>query len=101
MPWSLSNFNSCRLEKIVTHLRIGQTRLTHSHLIFQLFPLTCNSCNTDNPLTIIHLFFCPYLATTRKAHQVPNNPVQALANDPSKLNNTFSFLQAIQLLDKL
>jgi len=101
IPWSSSIFKSYRLEKIVTCLRIGHTRPTHSHLISQLFPLTCNFCNTDNPLTITHLFFCTYLVTTRKAHQVPNNPVQVLANDPSQLNNTFSFLQVIKLLHKI
>ena len=100
IPWSSSNLKSCRLEKIVTRLRIGHTRLTHSHLISQFFPLTCNFWNTDNPLTT-HLFFYPYLATTRKAHQVPSSPVQALANDPSQLSNTFFSLQAIQLLHKI
>jgi len=72
----------CRLIR----LEIGHIRLIHSHLISQLFPLTCDFCNTDNPLTITLLFSCPYLATTRNAHQVPNNLVQALANDPSQRN---------------
>ena len=36
IPWSSSNFKSCRLEKIVTRLRIGRTRLTESHFISQI-----------------------------------------------------------------
>ena len=42
-----------RLETVITRLRIGHSRLTHSHLITKTQPSTCNFCNS--PYSIRHL----------------------------------------------
>ena len=58
-PWPSSNRSSCRLEIILTRLRIGHKRLTHSHICSHLFPLCCDHCAQDTPLSFPHIFNCP------------------------------------------
>ena len=43
IPWSSSNRDSRREETVLARLRIGHTRLTHSHILYTLsFPLLPN-----------------------------------------------------------
>jgi len=62
-PWDSSR-QPHRCHKIyLTRLRIGHTRLTHSHLLSNLHPLSCDYCDTDDdtPLSVKHMFSCPSL----------------------------------------
>jgi len=43
--WPSSNQPTRSQEIILTRLRIGHTRLTHTHLISHLMPLSCPHCN--------------------------------------------------------
>jgi len=60
LPWSSSQETSRRTEIVLSRLRIGHTRLTHSHLFTNLFPLSCPHCPSDQPITIQHMFSCPH-----------------------------------------
>jgi len=101
VSWSSTNFHSRRLEIFLTRLRIGHTRLTPSHLVSDLFPLTCDNCGIENPLTVAHLFSCSHLTAQRNFHHVPHNCVQALANDPVIIHIVFSFLHTANRIRRI
>ncbi len=89
--WSSSNRPSRREEIVVTRLRIGHTKLTHSYLISNLFPPDCPKCGTEN-LTIEHIFTCPQLSLCRSHHNIPNDRSKALCNSTPTLSNVISYL---------
>ena len=64
IPWASSHQPHRRHE-------IYLTCLTPSHLLSHLFPLSCDLCGTDTPLTVKHIFSCPHLTSHCKAHQIP------------------------------
>ena len=61
-----SCYQSCReREVLLTRLRCGHTRLTHSHLFSRSDPPSCGSCNTR--LTVEHILIsCSALARSRQ-----------------------------------
>ena len=52
-PWETCNQSSREREVILSRLRTGHTRLTHSHLFSRSEPPTCETC--DVRLTVEHL----------------------------------------------
>ena len=78
-PWKSSTQKSRREEILITRLRIGHTKLTHTHLISHLFPPDCPKCHCEN-VTVDHLFTCPSLTHIRTIHGLPHNRPQALKN---------------------
>ena len=55
-------------EILITRLRLEHTRLTHSFLLENLFPLTCLLCNSDSVLNVHHLLIsCPHTSYILKA----------------------------------
>ena len=66
-----------RLQRVVTRLRIGHTRLTHGHLLAgDPMPL-CTDCRI--PLTVRHLLVeCPALEAIRQRHGLANQPMAEL-----------------------
>jgi len=63
----------CRnIEIILTRVRIGHKRLTHSRICSHLFPLNCDHCALDTPLSLPDIFNCPALAPLRISHQIPS-----------------------------
>lgn len=94
-PWSSSNRTSRRQEIALTKLRIGHTRLTHSHLIITLVPVNCPKCE-EYPLSIYHiyLFTCQAFTYHRNAYPTPHKPSLALRNHSTQINNTSQFLPA-------
>lgn len=84
---------------LLTRLRIGHTRLTHSHLLMGNEPPTCEICDSD--LTVMHLFVCrklepflkPLLAPLRRLN-IPFHPCLVLGPEPQiPLKDLFTFLQ--------
>ena len=99
VPWASSSQSSRRLGIVLTRLRIGHTRLTHTHLVTHLWPLSCPFCNTDEPpLTVDHIFECPLLLITRQTYSIPHNRPAALSDFSPSLTNIFPSLQHIGLL---
>ena len=91
IPWTSSNRLSRRHEIILTRLRIGHSRLTHTHVITDLFPPNCPYCNIEF-FPVDHLFTCPHLNQLREIYQVPHNRIQALADNESGIDNILKYL---------
>ena len=91
--WSTSNRNSRREEVILSRLRIGHTRLTHSYLLLNLHPPSCNYCQSEN-LTVQHLFLCPALHNLRTLHSVPQSISSALCNNSEKVSGSINYLRS-------
>ena len=81
----------------LTRLHIGHIRITHTHLISKLFPLSCDHRNLDSPLTVE----CPALATLRLTHHVPHSLKASLSNDSTSIINLFYYLQAANLIFRI
>lgn len=82
-----------REQIIITRLRIGHSKLTHSHKMSKSEPDKCNFC--DVPYTIPHLLSeCQQSACTRRELGIPNDL-------KSSLNSEESIRKILQLLDKL
>ena len=64
-PWDYSNIIEHRSQTTLTHLRIGHTRLTHSHLMSGEYQPYCDDCLV--PFTVRHLLVeCPRLVELRQ-----------------------------------
>jgi len=89
---------SRRDEIIISRLRIGHTRLTHSHLLEGGPPPICIPCN--QPLTIQHILIeCIDFQNTRTKHYTSTNIEELLsATHPSAILN---FLKEIRLYSKI
>jgi len=96
--WSSSHQTHRRHEIYLTRLRIGHTRIIHAHLLSNLFPLSCEHCNLDSPLTVNHMFECPVLTALRLFHHVPHSLKASLSKDSSPIPNIFSYLHAANIL---
>ncbi len=63
-PWSNPHHKNRRWETALARLRLGHTRLTHSHLMSHSTPDLCPHCHI--PLTVFHILIeCPHLLNTR------------------------------------
>ena len=84
---------------LLTRLRIGHTRLTHTHLLLGNEPPICETCNAD--LTVMHLFACkklePFLKSLLaplRSYNIPFHPRLVLGQEPQiPLKDLFTFLQ--------
>ena len=84
---------------LLTRLRIGHTRLTHTHILLGNPPPICETCNVD--LTVIHLFACrklePFLKpllTPLRSYNIPFHLRFVLGQEPQiPLKDLFTFLQ--------
>ena len=93
-PWSSSNRPSRHEEIIISRLRIGHTRLTHSYLLLGLHsPPSCQYCHTEE-ITVPHFFSCPSLQNLRQSFSVPSLPSSALSNNSETITNTLNFLRS-------
>ena len=85
-PWSSSNRSSRHEEIIVSRLRIGHTRLTHSCLLLGLYsPPLCQYCHAEE-ITVPHFFSCPSLQTS-------GNPTLSRHSSPQLFLTTPKLLQ--------
>ena len=98
-PWSSSHRESRREEVIITRLRIGHTRITHSYLVNQniLLPPTCPHCQIDG-LTVEHIFSCPNLQPLRSSLNMPSLISQALKNNSDTISLTIQYLRQTRFL---
>ena len=95
VPWPSSQQPKQRIEIILSRLRIGLTRLTHSHLFFNLFPLACSHCDSDFPVTVSHLFSCPQLAPLRLKLSIPDSHLLVLSDNLLSVPDLLAYLEFI------
>jgi len=96
--YSISDQIFASHEVYFTRLRIGHTRITHAHLLSNLFPLSCEHCSLHSPLIVEHMFECPALIALRLLHHVPHSLRASLSNDSPPIPNLFSYLHAANFL---
>ena len=94
IPWSSSNRPTRREEVVLTRLRIGHTRLTHSFIYLGLFsPPSCHYCGEDE-LSVQHFFSCPALEITRRHHAISPSLTTNLTNNHDAVINTLNYLRS-------
>jgi len=97
---SSSNRASRKQGIILTRLRIGNIQLTRTHLVTNLFPLSCPHCGFY-PITVDHLFPCRALPHIRDTHAIPHNRALALQNNSNLVTSTLNYWYKTELLHKI
>ena len=95
-PW-LSSFHPIRrVEVVLTRLRIGHTRLTHSYILEGGSVPTCDHC--DHLLSVEHiLVHCPNYLQQRRKHRLSNKTIKEILDDEVDIDNLILFLKDIDL----
>ena len=98
--WSSSYQCNRRNEKILTRLRIGHSRVTHSFLFDGSGPPECEHCNV--PLTVEHiLVFCKLYEDERRVYELHGKGIGTILGDDVDIENLINFLKDIELYFKL
>ena len=100
IPWSSSHRESRQEEVILSRLRIGHTRMTHSYLLLKLSPPSCPHCMEDN-LTVEHFFICPALQSTRLSFKIPTSISLALTNNSNNTTATLAYLRSTHFYEHI
>ena len=96
--WPLSCRTIRREEVILSRIRLGHTRLTHTYLLKGEPPPVCTHCQC--PLTVKHFMVdCAGLAGTRSRFFNATSLRQLIEGD--NVSPIFNFLKAIDLYDKI
>nr|CAI5831681.1 unnamed protein product [Callosobruchus analis] len=83
---------------IIARLRIGHTRLTHSHILLNTRAPRCETCRCQ--LSVAHILFeCPAFAAARQQLMLPNNLTECL--EDAHMKNLIMYLKSIRLYWKL
>lgn len=88
-------------QKIITRIRLGHSKLTHSYLLspYQDAPL-CSSCN--DLLTVEHIFVkCNTLDKKRKEYEISGNLKTILKNDTKAEEKVIKFVKKLDLIKLL
>jgi len=93
-PWTSSFRESRKEEVVLTRLRTGQSRITHSHLLNRQSPTPspCPHCYQQN-LTVYHIFSCPLLSPLRTSLNVPSSISLALKNNSHSVSQELQYLR--------
>ena len=94
VPWKSSFRKSKREEVILSRLRIGHSKITHSHLLSpdNPHPASCPHCLHEN-LTVDHIFSCPQLQPLRTSLNVPSIISEALNNNSKSVSLSLQYLR--------
>lgn len=97
-PWHTGR--NRREQVIITRLRIGHTRLTHSYLMQRNEPPFCEQCN--KPITVKHLIVeCSKYEASRRLHKIPNKIEEALSNNDESVLNVLKYLKDVNLFTEI
>jgi len=77
--------------KSTSHASTSVTLVSHM-LTFSptYFPLSCEHCSLDSPLTVNHMFECPALTVLRLFHHVPHSLKASISPTTPHLSSTYS-----------
>lgn len=97
-PYKLDNINR-KQQAAITRLRIGHSKITHSHIISRTPAPTCDHCNTS--LTVQHVIIqCPQHESWRKTYRIPKDLPAAL-NEGSNVTNLLQFIAKTPLYGQI
>ena len=95
-----SDRSSRKEQQILSRIRIGHTRITHSHFCQGGDRPICIPCNT--PLTIEHILVdCLAYEDLRRKHQLTDSIRTILQNNPAREEVLLNFLKDADLYDKI
>lgn len=96
--WATANQPQNRTyETVLTRLRIGHTKLTHSYLLSRSDQPICDMCNV--PVTVPHLLInCQKTIALRKTLNLPTQMEQILSDDQAIVKNLYKYLKAANTL---
>lgn len=100
--WNSSYQLDRTFEVALARLRIGHTRITHSHILRKTTQPTCAMCKT--PITVEHLLITcvdPKLLQSRHKHSLPRNLKEVLADDNHTLLKLNQFLKETKLINQI
>ncbi|XP_058828254.1 uncharacterized protein LOC131688120 [Topomyia yanbarensis] len=87
-------------QRILSRLRVGHTKTTHTHTISRADSPTCETCYTRK--TVEHqLVNCLELADLRRQHDLPPSLRDILCNDPVREEVLLPFLKDADLFQKV
>ncbi|XP_055522734.1 uncharacterized protein LOC129716914 [Wyeomyia smithii] len=82
--WSSSHANDRHINRVITRLRIGHTRLTHGHFARKETPAICTTCAVQ--VTVKHIFIdCRKYDTERRNNQLDSTLQKILGDDEDNL----------------
>ena len=88
------------MEVILTRLRIGHTRMTHSFLLTGDSAPECIFC--DLPLTVEHLLVhCTQYDPARQRFQLANKSIAEILGPDVVISSLFGFLEDVGVLQAL
>lgn len=94
--WTTSYANDRYINRVITRLRIGHTRLTHGHFAKKEDPAMCPTCGTR--ITVEHILIdCRNYDTERQNCKLTTSLQELLGNDINSLKKTVDFLKATNL----
>ncbi|XP_053692571.1 uncharacterized protein LOC128741021 [Sabethes cyaneus] len=94
--WTTSYSNDRFINRVITRLRIGHTRLTHGHFAKKEDPAMCPSCGTR--ITVEHILVdCRLYDAERQRCKLGTSLQGILGDDISILKKTVEFLKAANL----
>ena len=90
--WSSSFQKNRRTERILTRLRIGHTRVTHSFLFEGTTPPECEHCQVQ--LTVEHiLVHCTFLQEKRCLYHMDGKQIEEILGEDCDIEDITSFLK--------
>mgnify|MGYP003623217385 CR=1 FL=1 len=88
-----------RDQVVLTRLRIGHTRITHSHILNHEPQPSCDQCHTN--LTVRHILVeCPRYDEQRRKYHVPEDMSTALS-DATRSEKVLKFAKEIKLYEHI
>lgn len=99
-PVKYPDRNNTSEQRTLTRLRIGHTRLTHSHLIDKTLPPICRFCGTQ--ITIPHILIdCRGYSQQRVRCEITGSLSEILAHDAKKEANILQFLKDCNIYNQI
>ena len=98
--WSSSCHVNRAFETRLTRLRIGHTRLTHSHILMRDDPPVCDSCQSF--LTVKHILVdCSEYSRIHRKYHLHGNLITEILDDDVDVDNLMNFLKEVNLFDQI
>lgn len=87
-------------QRVITRLRIGHTRLTHTHRLKKETPLICSFCGVE--LTVHHILIdCYGYSVERQKFDIGNHIDVVLSNNQKEIEKLLNFLKETGLYSEL
>ncbi|XP_058828599.1 uncharacterized protein LOC131688411 [Topomyia yanbarensis] len=98
--FSTQNRENRREQRALSRLRVGHTKITHTHTITRVDPPMCSTCNTR--ITVEHLLLnCRELEDLRRLHNLPTSIQDTLSNNSAQEETLLAFLKDANIFEAI